>query len=78
MRMWDAWASIRNGKPGTSTSYVPSLIQLANDPHKPTILAFMFLFGSKEKGWVRIPTEFTSSHNLWFDTVHSSPWQPFT
>ena len=34
VRMWDEWASFRNGRPGTSTSYIPSLIQLANDPPK--------------------------------------------
>ena len=32
MQMWDAWASFRNGRPGTSTSYVPALLQLAKDP----------------------------------------------
>ena len=32
MRMWDEWASFTNGRPGTSTSYVPSPIQLAIDP----------------------------------------------
>ena len=50
VRMWDRWASFGNGRPGTSNSYVPSLIiELASDP--PKLQHWLSCF-CLEEGWV--------------------------
>ena len=53
--MWDEWASFRNGRPGTSTSYVPSLVQLASDPPNLQYWLSRFCLEARKKDGSEFP-----------------------
>ena len=50
-----AWASFRNGRPGTSTSYVPALIQLPDDPSNLQYWLSRFCLEAKKKDGSEFP-----------------------
>lgn len=62
VRMWDQWASFRNGRPGTSNSYVPSLIELANDPPNLQYWLSRFCLEARKKDGSEFPPN--SLHHL--------------
>ena len=69
VRLWDEWVSFRNGRPGTSTSYVPSLIQVANDPPNLQYWLSRFVWKQgKRMGLNSHRIHFTTSSVAWCNT----------
>ena len=57
VRLWDAWANFRNQRPGTSSSYVPSLPNIADNPSALQYWLSRFCLEARKKDGSEFPPD---------------------